>query len=413
MKQTIFAVLGNYPHLSLAEIKSFLAVAKIPHQLISFSDQLAIFSVAAAFDFVRSQERLAGAVKLGEVLETAESTPVKIAERLSKTKGKIFFGFSLYRRDENVSRRAQQVWRRRSGEWGGGIKRQLKAAGRTARHVTSRGDDLSSVVVEKNKLLTNGAEIVCLLGADQKCWWGVTKTVQPFARYSQRDYDRPAKDMVSGMLPPKLARLMLNLGQFLPDQTVLDPFCGPGTILQEALLMGGQNVIGGDISSTAIAAAEQNLKWLSRQTGQTFHNLKLMTLDARDVDQKLAPRSVDLIVTEPYLGPALKRPPDAAALNSLTRDLIDLYSDAFSVWQKILKTGGRVAMVWPVWRRGREQYFLPLKDKLERFGFRPWWPLGPQEELIKHRQDLTDRQTFLYGRPDQHVWREITLWQQA
>lgn len=62
-----------------------------------------------------------------------------------------------------------------------------------------------------------------------------------------RDYGRPARDARVGMLPPKLAQIMLNLS--VKDEksgTVLDPFCGTGVLLQEAALA-GFDFIGSDI----------------------------------------------------------------------------------------------------------------------------------------------------------------------
>ena len=40
------------------------------------------------------------------------------------------------------------------------------------------------------------------------------------------------------MLPPKLAQIIVSLSGTQPGQTVLDPFCGTGVVLQEALIMG-------------------------------------------------------------------------------------------------------------------------------------------------------------------------------
>lgn len=52
--------------------------------------------------------------------------------------------------------------------------------------------------------------------------------------WNKRDYDRPKVDPKSGMLPPKIARIMINLSTSpYKKSTIYDPFCGSGTILMK------------------------------------------------------------------------------------------------------------------------------------------------------------------------------------
>src|SRR5262245_5184496 len=66
-------------------------------------------------------------------------------------------------------------------------------------------------------------------------------------------------------LRPTMAAAMVRLAEVLPGQTVLDPMCGAGTILAEALTFArmrhleGVQVCGGDIERTAVRAAADNL----------------------------------------------------------------------------------------------------------------------------------------------------------
>ena len=87
--------------------------------------------------------------------------------------------------------------------------------------------------------------------------------VQPFEEFGARDYARPSRDDLSGMLPPKLAKIMINLAQAKENSLILDTFCGSGTILQEALIMGYLNLIGFDSSPKAIKDSQANLEWLA------------------------------------------------------------------------------------------------------------------------------------------------------
>ena len=66
-------------------------------------------------------------------------------------------------------------------------------------------------------------------------------------------------------MPPRLARMMVNLSSCGKGKVLLDPFCGVGTILQEALLEGA-SVIGTDANAWCVKASEENLDWLARST---------------------------------------------------------------------------------------------------------------------------------------------------
>ena len=94
-------------------------------------------------------------------------------------------------------------------------------------------------------------------GGGQQFSLAQTEAVQPFEQFSARDFGRPGRDDLSGMLPPKLAIIMINLAQTPLNSILLDPFCGSGTILSEAVLLGYTNLIGTDISEKAIADSKK------------------------------------------------------------------------------------------------------------------------------------------------------------
>ncbi|MHA1301317.1 MAG: DNA methyltransferase [Candidatus Helarchaeota archaeon] len=61
-------------------------------------------------------------------------------------------------------------------------------------------------------------------------------------------------------LNPRIARAMVNLSRVKEDGIFLDPFCGTGSILIEALLIGCRKVIGIDINQKMINGTKLNLK---------------------------------------------------------------------------------------------------------------------------------------------------------
>jgi tRNA G10 N-methylase Trm11 len=64
----------------------------------------------------------------------------------------------------------------------------------------------------------------------------VTIACQDIDAYTKRDTSK-SRDMVVGMMPPKLAQIMINLATEGRKEIIYDPFCGLGTILIEAANM--------------------------------------------------------------------------------------------------------------------------------------------------------------------------------
>ena len=114
------------------------------------------------------------------------------------------------------------------------------------------------------------------------------------------------EEMQSGMLPPKVAQMLINLSGLTTNHLLLDPFCGSGTILAEAARMGFEHLAGSDISTQAVADTRENIYWLIRTSHLPAPVINLQISDVRKVTEKFSANSVDGIVTEPYLGPPLR-----------------------------------------------------------------------------------------------------------
>jgi tRNA (guanine10-N2)-dimethyltransferase len=92
-------------------------------------------------------------------------------------------------------------------------------------------------------------------------------------------------------MPAKLARCMVNLARARRDDLVLDPFCGTGTFLIEASLIGCR-VVGLDAKRQMVRGSLQNLKFFNREAeGVVVADAKQMPLI-----------NVDCVVTDPPYG---------------------------------------------------------------------------------------------------------------
>mgnify|MGYP001587760288 CR=1 FL=1 len=400
-----FFILGSNQTLSLSEL-----AAVFNHSQFSLvQNNIAILDINHEIK-ASIIKKIGGVIKFGlihnELSSLATQDILKSAAAFAKPEKietKFNFGISFYGKAKvNTKAIAME------------FKKLLKELNINSRWVISREPTLSSVVVEQNNLATaRGVEIV-IIEFNKKLFIGKTIAVQPFKELSFRDYGRPARDDRSGMLPPKLAQIMINLaitpplikgagGILLSKNNIilLDPFCGSGTVLTEATLMGYKNLIGSDISDKALKATKTNIDWVqSNFQFLTFPALKLFNFNATQISKHIAPHSIDTIITEPYLGPQQ----GLFAVNKIIKELENLYTNSLKEFYKILKPSGRIVMIWPVFQGKRQPDFINPNIT----GYKLINPIP--ENLRKNIfLKLTARHTIVYGREGQRIWREIVI----
>lgn len=137
---------------------------------------------------------------------------------------------------------------------------------------------------------------------------------------------------IAASLRPTVAAAMVRLAGIGPGMTVLDPMCGAGTILAEALDIAGKrsragkvHVVGGDVDPNAVFVASQNLE-------------KMGPVDLARWDATALPletTSVDRIVSNPPFGKQL----------SSIDQIGPLYEAASAEWDRVLRPGGRAVLL--------------------------------------------------------------------
>lgn len=186
-----------------------------------------------------------------------------------------------------------------------------------------------------------------------------------------RDRNKPYRDIKRGMLPPKVARIMVNLAtRGNSGLTLADPFCGTGTVLSEAMMV-GCHVVGSDTNPEAITGTKSNLEWLKSSPNSLLKSLTyhLYELDATHFSEQV--EKVDCIATEPYMGPLLdeRNPSSLDKIKNIARGLDKLYRGAFKSFAKVLPIGGRVVMSIPTFQvYGRSLETISI-DTLSSLGY--------------------------------------------
>lgn len=374
-------IFGSHPKISLAELSSlYPSQIKGSFYLPNIYEQTGDF-----FSNISSQtllDNLGGTIKIAHLIKKIDNFDYQriykivyqeLKERARNRTVKFIFAISYYN------------FKKLDFKFGLSLKKDLSKQGINCRLVVSKERDLSSVVIRQNKVLERGAEII--IASDGKSLIiAQTEAVQDFKELSKRDYGRPSRNDLSGMLPPKLARMMLNLaGPVDENLTILDPFCGSGTILTEAILAGYKKVIANDIVKEQVTSTLENISWIKERYGLENIDLRLINRSVVNLDKVIKENSVDLIVTEPYLGP----PRALQNIPLIVSELENLYSQALAKLFNILKNKGTVVMVWPVFYG--KHYLNPKLDG-------NWKYLRPRKDLI-------------YNRLGQRVWREIIILQ--
>ncbi len=262
------------------------------------------------------------------------------------------------------------------------IKKAIQAKGISARFVESHRQGLSASV-----LLHQNVDEVVFVRTKDTIFMGHTVAIQNIDDWTIRDWEKPAVDKKHGMLPPKVARTMLNIAlPGNPSQSrILDPFCGTGTVVMEALMLGAEG-IGSDLRIEAVGQTQKNCEWLVKRY-ELDAKFRAVVSDATNVTPELLGGKVNAIVAEGFLGPLTPRP---GAVPNNFRGLEKLYKGAFKQWTKILEPGGTICIALPRVTVQKTTYSLGrFIDSLEGSGYNT--VSGP----------------YIYDRPDAIVSREI------
>lgn len=387
----MYFILGSHPELSLAELKRVIGSDFQP----KIYNETVLLHNPVNFELPYLQNRLGGIIKtgrtIGEMNTWNEEDAIALFSTLAQSaagKNKISFGISVYNIDDP---KATKQIQKNLDRLGLEIKKRVKETGRPVRYVKSKEPRLSSAVIQTNGLLESGGEFTIFVSKTH-IWLGQTETIQNFKAWSHRDYGRPARDAKSGMLPPKLARMMINLSGVQPskDSIILDPFCGSGTVLMEASLMGYHQIVGSDISEKAIFDTSKNMTWLVDQLDIPQPKLSLHMTPAAELPS-LFSTPVDAIVTEVFLGKPRTTRVNKKIANDLIQELSPIFTSSFTALKSLLKPSGKIVAAFPAWKKEDGSWErLPLQNMLEELGY-----------------NIEDQ--FLYFRSNQFVARDIVI----
>ena len=389
-------LLGRQPALGLAELESLYGGASItPIGAPVTAALVDIDSKRVDFD------RLGGSVKFAVVLATLPGTDwrsieqylIKAAATIGATtpEGKIQLGLSAYGLRISTSQLLAT---------GLTLKKALKSVGRSVRLIPNKDIELNSASVLHNHLTGDtGCEFI-IFRSGSVTIIARTLHVQDIEAYTVRDRERPKRDARIGMLPPKLAQIIINLAAGLTKPldragTILDPFCGTGVVLQEALLM-GYGAYGSDLEPRMIEYTDLNLEWLTAN----FASKPPITTEIADATSHTWGPIYSSLACETYLGRPFTSSPDAEILAQTISECNLIISKFLRNLRPQLPAGFRLCVAIPSWNSGNGEFKrLPLIDSLAELGY--------NHISFKHART----NDLIYHRADQIVARELLVLQ--
>jgi tRNA G10 N-methylase Trm11 len=269
------------------------------------------------------------------------------------------------------------------------IKKAIKQTGKSVRMVPHKNTELGSATVLYNKLTAvNGWELL-IISDGSTAYLAQTVRIQDIDAYSARDQARPHRDAKVGMLPPKLAQIIINLsvGSSTTDNTrVLDPFCGTGVLLQEAMLM-DYDIYGTDLEPRMIQYSIDNLKWLDEKYPEVGDYRRIEVGDATSF-KWYEPEKITNVAAETYLGQPLSSLPASEHLSKIIYEVNLLHHKFLENIGSQIRPGTKLCLAVPTWRGKREFLHLPTLDYLDDLGYtRMRFKHVSDEELIYHREN--------------------------
>ena len=312
-------VLGRDHELSILEAIAYLKRKNIEHEVTKWSSR---YMIIKADNIENIIEDLGGTVKIAKLISTTEwEYDLDHMELYEGEKNKIKYGVTLYSHRESDF--LMDYLKQRFKEM------KLKAMlTKSEGHIDPNSDlDIEFIVAKEGLFM-------------------VTERSNPKS-YKERDMKRPRVD-TRKVISIRLAKILLNLAMVEDGGTILDPFCGCGTILQEGVLM-DYKMRGIDLD---IGDAKANMDWLGKGDYKIWQN------EARNLGKYVT--EVDAMVTEPYLGPFFKIPPKLKEANDVAKELRDMYFRVFYELKKVVK--GNIVFITPIFKlKGGKEIEVSMK----------------------------------------------------
>ena len=315
-----FFILGRNPELSRAEIIEFLKARERTHKEILFEKNLLIIETNEGEKF--NIQEFGGTIHIGTIL--SEGTTEDVTEYLNKNEIIPADKFSYAIFGNQSSELLKNKFKERKK------KATIKHGRKQIKFQNGKKQELPSadfyIFYHKHK---------------ESVYLGISNQNYNNTEIKKRDMQKPSR-RESLAISPRLSKILINLSGAKPHDLLLDPFCGIGGILQEALVK-KINVYGIDKDKQATEDAEKNLQWLTKN----YEIKNRYTIENKD-SRKTPDLQFAAIATETPLGKILRKKPTDNEAKQIIQDFEAYIIPILKRLKKVKKPNAKIAITFPV-----------------------------------------------------------------
>jgi tRNA G10 N-methylase Trm11 len=322
MKSKTFFILGRNPELSREEVLAYLRARNREHTEILFEKNLLVLETNEGEKF--DIQEFGGVMWLGPI--NFEGNEEELAEYLEKTEIVPADKFSYATFGSLDSEPLKELFKSRK-------KKAMLKHGR--QQIEFQGGEKQDIPNAEFNIFFHEYKNKVYLGTS-------TQTYDSF-KVKERDMKKPVRREHLA-ISPRLSKILINLSGAKPRDLLLDPFCGVGGILQEALIK-KMDVHGIDKDKQATVDAIKNLKWITEKYG-TKNNFKIENLDSR----KAPDLQFAAIATETPLGKVLRKKPNDNEAQQIIQNFEAYMIPILSKLKNVKKPNAKIAITFPVIR---------------------------------------------------------------
>jgi tRNA G10 N-methylase Trm11 len=317
-----FFILGRNPELSRVEILEFLKARNQEHKEILFEENILIIETNDKVKF--NIQEFGGTMWLGQI--NFEGNNQALAEYLNKTEiiPADKFSYAIFGNQDPEILKDKFKERKK--------KAMIKRGGKQIKFQNQEKQELPSADFY---IFYHEHKGVVYLGTSTQKYDNTD--------VKKRDMKKPARREHLA-ISPRLSKILINISGAKPNTLLLDPFCGIGGILQEALIK-NINVHGIDKDKQATIGAEQNLKWLTSEY-KINSKYTIQNIDSR----KTPDLQFAAIATETPLGKVLRQKPSEKEAKQIIQNFEAYMIPILQRLKKCKKPNAKIAITFPAIR---------------------------------------------------------------
>ncbi len=336
-----FFILGRNAILSKAEVLSYLESRNLKYQEVSFSGNNLILDLERTKFNIQD---FGGVLKIGEIQFQGNTRELIDFIKENDLTEKEKFTYCIFTNPEAEDEEYEDIFSQKFKS------ERRKAFLRHSKKKIFRGPSFGkgknrNKGSNEDSFTLSNAEVQFFIcqegeGNNKMIYFGIANQDYSYKEVKKRDMQKPVR-RESLAISPRLSKIIINLSQAKQGELLLDPFCGVGCILQEALIK-NINVVGIDKDATAIMNIKKNLKWLEKE-----YNIEATYSLIHDNVLNTPKKSYSAIVTEPALGELIRKNLNQNAAKEYTKSFEKKIIPILRKLKSLKNSNARIVITFP------------------------------------------------------------------